>query len=251
MVHAILSARVNQKRHSDFSESARRSYAGFDASTKSDQSVRAMENQSFRSLPEIRPTVFIVDDDESMRKSLAWLVGSVDLVAETFASSQAFLDAFDPSRPGCVISDLRMPGMSGLELQERLLAMGSKIPIIMITGYGDVSSAVRAMKAGAIEFLEKPVRDQVLLDSIQEAIERDLSNRADLVEQLKVGQRLSRLTRREREVMALVIEGNSSKQIAAALDVSFKTVEAHRSKVMKKMQAKNIPHLIRMNLLQE
>lgn len=251
MVQAILSARVNQQSHSNLATSLEHSYSGSHASYKPDNSVRAMEHSTFRSLPEIRPTVFIVDDDEPMRKSLAWLVGSVDLAAETFGSSQAFLEAYDPSRAGCVISDLRMPGMSGLELQERLLAMGSKIPIIMLTGYGDVNSAVRAMKAGAVEFLEKPVRDQVLLDSIQEAIERDLVGRANLVEQIKVGQRLSRLTRREREVMALVIEGNSSKQIAAALDVSFKTVEAHRSKVMKKMQAKNIPHLIRMNLSQE
>lgn len=205
----------------------------------------------FRSTLEIDPTVFIVDDDESMRESLAWLIRSVHLEAETYASAIAFLESYDPSRPGCLISDIRMPGLSGLELQERLRLMSAKIPTMMITGYADVGSAVRAMKAGAMDFLEKPVCNQVLLDRIQEAIDRDLSNRADLNEQFKIDQRLSRLTHREREVMALVIEGRSSKQIAAILNVSFKTVEAHRSKVMKKMQAKSIPHLIRMSYSQE
>lgn len=193
-------------------------------------------------------TVFIVDDDPRMGKSLSWLVESVDLTAEVYDSAQAFLDAFDPDRPGCVICDVRMPGMSGIELQERLRAMGTRIPMIMITGYGDVASAVRSMKAGAVDFLEKPISDQALLEYVQRAVVQDAAARADNRERARVGERLSRLTRREREVMGLVIEGLSSKDIAAKLDVSFKTIESHRSKVMRKMRAKSVPHLIHMNL---
>jgi FixJ family two-component response regulator len=194
------------------------------------------------------PTVFIVDDDPALRKSLAWLAESVDLAAETFESAAAFLEDFKDDRPGCIVCDIRMPGMSGLDLQERLRAMGSNIPLIILTGYGDVTTAVRAMKAGASDFLEKPVSDQVLVEQIQRAISRDATSRAGRGEQELLGQRLSRLTRREQEVMSLVIEGHSSRQIAAQLGVSFKTVEAHRAKVMRKMQAKSVPHLIRMSL---
>lgn len=193
-------------------------------------------------------TIFIIDDDPRTGKSLAWLVESVDLKAEVFDSAKAFLDAFDPDQPGCVICDVRMPGMSGIELQERLRTMGSRIPMIMITGYGDVASAVRAMKAGAIDFLEKPVSDQVLLDFVQRAVVQDTASRADTRERMRVGQRLDRLTRREREVMGLVIDGLSSKEIAARLGVSFKTIESHRAKVMRKMQARSVPHLIHMNI---
>lgn len=193
-------------------------------------------------------TIFIIDDDPRMGKSLSWLVESVDLRAEVYDSAQSFLDAFDSDRPGCVICDVRMPGMSGIELQERLRAMGSRIPMIMITGYGDIASAVRAMKAGAVDFLEKPVSDQVLLDFVQRAVVQDTASRADNRERMRVEQRFDRLTRREREVMELVVEGLSSKEIAARLGVSFKTVESHRAKVMRKMQAKSVPHLIHMNM---
>ncbi len=193
-------------------------------------------------------TVFIVDDDPAMRKSLTWLVESVDLQAETFDSAMSFLDRYDPERPGCLISDIRMPGMSGLELQERLRSMGSQIPVIIITGYGDVPSAVRAMKAGAVDFLEKPIGDQVLLEHIQRAVARDTALRAGRRELQRVRQRLGLLTRREQEVMSLVVEGHSSKEIATQLDVSFKTVEAHRAKIMRKMEARSVPHLIRMTL---
>jgi FixJ family two-component response regulator len=141
-----------------------------------------------------------------------------------------------------------MPGMSGLDLQERLRERGSEIPIIILTGYGDVTTAVRAMKAGASDFLEKPVGDQVLVEQIQRAIARDAACRAGRGEQELLGEKMRRLTRREQEVMALVIEGYSSRQIAGQLGVSFKTVEAHRAKVMRKMQAKSVPHLIRMSL---
>ncbi|HEX6987171.1 MAG TPA: response regulator transcription factor [Planctomycetaceae bacterium] len=194
-------------------------------------------------------TVFIVDDDPAMRKSLAWLVESVDLRAETYETATAFLDRFDPERPGCLLCDVRMPGMSGLELQERLRAIGSQIPVIMITGYGDIACAVRAMKAGAVDFLEKPVSDQTLLDHIQRAIERDSAIRAARGELLKIRQRFGLLTRREQEVMSLVVEGHSSKEIAGVLGVSFKTVEAHRAKIMRKTEARSVPHLIRMSLM--
>jgi FixJ family two-component response regulator len=193
-------------------------------------------------------TVFIVDDDPAIRKSLTWLVESVDLTAEAYESAAAFLEAFGEDRPGCIVCDIRMPGMSGLDLQERLRERGSEIPIIILTGYGDVTTAVRAMKAGASDFLEKPVGDQVLVEQIQRAIARDAECRAGRGEQELLGEKMRRLTRREQEVMALVIEGYSSRQIAAQLGVSFKTVEAHRAKVMRKMQAKSVPHLIRMSL---
>lgn len=194
------------------------------------------------------PTVFIIDDDPAIRKSLAWLIGSIDLTVEAYESATSFLDGFDADRAGCVICDVRMPGISGLELQERLRNMGSSLPMIIVTGYGDVPSAVRAMKAGAIDFLEKPIQDQVLLDHVQEAIERDAALREGRGEQARFGQRLNRLTRREQEVMTHVVDGLSSKEIAAQLGVSFKTVEAHRAKIMRKMQARSVPHLIRMSL---
>ncbi|MGC1274539.1 MAG: response regulator transcription factor [Planctomycetaceae bacterium] len=199
--------------------------------------------------PRRTATVFIVDDDPGMRKSLTWLVESVDLQVETFGSASEFLEAYDPERPGCLLCDVRMPGMSGLEMQERLRTIGSTLPVIMMTGYGDITSAVRAMKAGAIDFLEKPISDQVLLDHIQRAIARDSSTRTGRGELLKIGQRLSLLTRREQEVMSLVVEGYSSKEIASLLNVSFKTVEAHRAKIMRKMEARSVPHLIRMSLM--
>ncbi len=195
-------------------------------------------------------TVFIVDDDPGMRKSLTWLVESVDLQAETFPSAAAFLDAYDPERPGCLLCDVRMPGMSGLEMQERLREIGSTLPVIMMTGFGDITSAVRAMKAGAIDFLEKPISDQALLDHIQRAIASDTANRTGRSERQKIGERINLLTRREQEVMTLVVEGHSSKEIAAQLNVSFKTVEAHRAKIMRKMEARSVPHLIRMSLSQ-
>jgi two-component system response regulator FixJ len=194
-------------------------------------------------------TVYVVDDDPAIRRSLAWLVESVELRVETFESATAFLRQYDPARPGCVVCDLRMPGMSGLELLERLREMGSCLPVIIVTGFGDVPSAVRAMKCGAVDFLEKPVGDQVLLDHIQRAVARDAELRAGHGEAALVGQRLNRLTPREREVMRFVVEGHSSKEIASRLGVSFKTVEAHRAKIMRKMQAKSVPHLIRMSLM--
>lgn len=196
------------------------------------------------------PTVFVVDDDRAMRKSLRWLIESVDLRVETFESAREFLDQYQLHRPGCVVLDVRMPGMSGLELQDHLREHEINIPIIIITGYGDVPMAVRAMKGGALDFIEKPVCDQVLLEHIHDAIEIDQKRRRIRAGNQEIAERLQTLTKREAEVMELVVEGLSSKETAAQLGVSFKTIEAHRAKIMKKMGAKSVPHLIHMmNLL--
>ena len=194
-------------------------------------------------------TVFVVDDDRAMRKSLRWLIESVNLRVETFESAQEFLEQFDNGRPGCLVLDVRMPGMSGLDLQDHLRAEGVDMPIIIITAYGDVPMAVRAIKAGALDFIEKPVCDQVLLDHIHDAIELDQKKRQTRAENQEVAERLETLTKREAQVMNFVVAGMSSKEIAGELGVSFKTIEAHRAKIMKKMEAKSVPHLIHMNLL--
>ena len=195
-----------------------------------------------------QPTVHIVDDDPAIRKSLRWLIESIGLPGKLHPSAQAFLEAYDASVPGCVVLDVRMPGMSGLDLQERLRELGHQIPVIIVTGYGDVPMAVRAMKAGAIDFIEKPVSDQILLDHIQRAIAADVDNHQRQALSAEVLHRVQKLTRRERQVMHLVIAGKSSREIAEELGVSFKTVEAHRAKIMKKMEARSVPHLIRMSL---
>ena len=193
-------------------------------------------------------TVCIVDDDPAIRKSLEWLVDSVGLKVRTYASAQDFLDAYDPATPGCVVVDVRMPGMSGLDLQDKLREMDGDVPVIVVTGYGDVPMAVRAMKSGAVDFLEKPLGEQALLDRIHRAVAQDLENRRSRAEHLAVAERIEQLTRRERQVLNLVVDGMSSKDIAADLAVSLKTIEAHRGKVMKKMQAKSVPQLILMSL---
>jgi len=192
-------------------------------------------------------TVFVVDDDPAFRKSLRWLIESVDLNVETYASAIEFLENFDANTPGCAVLDVRMPGMSGVELQEQLRNDGSDIPVIAVTAFGDVQTAVRAMKGGATDFLEKPISDQVLLDHIQRAIVDDLENHRSRVKDNEVTERVESLTQREREVMDRVILGLSSKEIAQELGISFKTIESHRAKIMKKMGATSVPHLIRMN----
>jgi RNA polymerase sigma factor (sigma-70 family) len=195
------------------------------------------------------PTVFIVDDDRGLCEALTYLLESVHLNCESYSSTHEFLDAYDPQRPGCLVLDVRMPGMSGLDFQNELAARNSTLPIIMITGYADVSMAVRAMKAGAIEFLEKPFGDQVILESIQQAIERDRQARLREAERAKFGTRLARLTHREREVMDLLVAGRSNKEIAAELQVSRKTVETHRANLMNKTGARSLAGLIRSLLL--
>ena len=194
-------------------------------------------------LPE--PTVFIVDDDEEVRQSLRWLVESVRLATETYATAQEFYQSYQPHRPGCLLLDVRMPGMSGLELQERLVAKQIRLPIIIITGHADVRMAVRAIKAGAVDFIEKPFSDQALLDRIQAAIAQDLKLRAVDSRRAVIADRLKSLTAREREVLDLVIGGQANREIADTLDVSCKTVEAHRARIMKKMEADNLADLMR------
>lgn len=195
-----------------------------------------------------RPTVFIVDDDLAIRKSLRWLIESVGLDVRDYSAAQEFLDEYDPAVPGCIVLDVRMPGMSGLDLQKRLNEQKIGLPVIMVTGYGEVPMAVRAMKHGAVDFLEKPVSEQILLDHIQRAVAEDAKKRKDWAQHSTIREKIDKLTRREREVMNLVVDGLSSKEIAGELGISFKTVEAHRAKIMRKMEAKSVPNLIHMNL---
>ena len=192
-------------------------------------------------------TVFIVDDDQAVARSLRWLIETVRLKVETFASAQAFLDGYDASKPGCLVLDVRMPGMSGLELQERLAARRAyHVPIIFITGHGDVQMAVRAVQAGAFDFVEKPFNDQDLLDRIQRAIGFDAEQRGKEVQRAQLRSLFASLTPREREVLDLVVEGMSNKAIANTLGLSAKTVEVHRAKVMEKMHARSLSDLVKM-----
>lgn len=196
--------------------------------------------------PANKPTVFIVDDDDPVRDSLKMLMRSVGLTAETFAGAAEFLEAYDPDRPGCLVLDIRMPGMSGMELQDKLNEVHAILPIIFITGHGDVPMAVKAIQYGAADFIQKPFRDQDLLDRINKAIEHDASNRAQLIETRDIEERLANLTPREKEVLDLIVDGRPNKVIAADLDVSQRTVEIHRARVMDKMRASSLAHLVRM-----
>ncbi|MEE9255194.1 MAG: response regulator FixJ [Pseudomonadales bacterium] len=192
------------------------------------------------------PTVFIVDDDDEVRDSLEDLVDSVGLKAEIFASAQEFLAAYDPLRAGCLVLDIRMPGMSGLELQEKLGEQQAVLPIIFITGHGDVPMAVEAMRRGAVDFIQKPFRDQDLLDRINSALAQGVGRREDMEEQRAIEERINSLTRRERQVMEMVVEGKANKVIAIDLGLSQRTVEVHRANVMEKMRAKTLADLVRM-----
>jgi len=195
------------------------------------------------------PTVFIVDDDLAVARSLRWLIESVQLKVETFASAQAFLDGYDAAKPGCLVLDVRMPGMSGIELQERLTAQRIRVPIIFITGHGDVQMAVRAVQAGAFDFIEKPFNDQDLLDRMQRAISFDAERRGRDTQRAQLSALVASLTPREREVMDLVVEGMSNKAVANTLGLSAKTVEVHRAKVMEKMNARSVSDLVKMSML--
>lgn len=196
-----------------------------------------------------KAVVFVVDDDQAMRNSLKWLIESVGVQVESFASADEFLAQYQPGRAGCLVLDVRMPGMSGLDLQEYLVEKDIHIPVVIITGHGDVPMAVRAMKGGAIDFIEKPFNDEVLLDAIRRAIAYEEQQRSQHVENLHIQQRLAHLTPREHEVMEMVTEGRSNKEIANALGVSAKTIEAHRARVMEKMQAGSLAELVRMVLV--
>ncbi|HEX6572725.1 MAG TPA: response regulator [Steroidobacteraceae bacterium] len=193
-----------------------------------------------------RPVVFVVDDDPSMRRSLDSLLRSVSLDVHLFASAQEFMHAERRDAPGCLVLDVRLPGMSGLTFQQELAKAGIALPIIFISGHGDVPMTVRAMKAGAVEFLTKPFDDQVLLDAIDAAIERDRARRRDAASLADLKARYRGLTEREREVMQLVVTGRANKQIAADLNLSLVTVKVHRGQVMRKMLAKSVAELVRM-----
>jgi two-component system, LuxR family, response regulator FixJ len=197
-------------------------------------------------MKECAPVVFIVDDDEAVRSSLRLLLKSVGLVPSALASAREFLDKYDPAQPGCLVLDVRMPEMSGLELQEQLNLKGAVLPVIFITGHGDVPMAVEAMQAGAFDFLQKPFRDQDLIDRIQRALDKDRTNRAALNERTLIRERLQSLTPREREVLAMVTSGKANKIMAADLGVSQRTVEIHRARVMEKMSAASLAQLVRM-----
>ncbi|HET7755831.1 MAG TPA: response regulator transcription factor [Steroidobacteraceae bacterium] len=192
------------------------------------------------------PTVFVVDDDEGVRNSLRFLLKSVGLATRTLASASEFLESYQPSQTGCLVLDVRMPGMSGLELQQQLNLRGAIIPVIFITGHGDIPMAVEAMQQGAFDFLQKPFRDQDLIDRIQRALEHDGRNRAALAQHARIRERLDTLTPREREVLTLMTCGKPNKSMAAELGVSQRTVEIHRARVMEKTGAASLAQLVRM-----
>jgi FixJ family two-component response regulator len=193
-----------------------------------------------------QPTVFIVDDDPAVRDSLRWLLESMRLKVATFDSAEAFLKYYTMHMIGCLVLDVRMPGMSGLQLQQYLTKQKYALPILFITGHGDIPMAVRAMQAGALYFLEKPFEDQVLLDYVNEALALDKENQQARIRLTTIQARIANLTEREREVMELVINNHSNKEIAEKLGVSIKTVEFHRSHMMEKMHAHSLIELVNM-----
>src|SRR5712692_9937346 len=193
-----------------------------------------------------RPVVFVVDDDPSMRSALQDLVASVGLEPRVFATPREFLQASRADVPSCLVLDVRLPGSSGLAFQEELARAGVRVPVIFITGHGDIPMSVRAIKAGAVEFLSKPFREQELLDAIHAGIERDRAQRRAAAAVADLEQRFATLTERERQIMPLVIAGQASKRIAAELGVAEATVKVHRAQIMRKMQANSLPELVRM-----
>jgi len=197
------------------------------------------------------PTVFVVDDDPGIRDSVTWLFQSVGLTVETYGSAQQFLDTYVTTRPGCLILDVRLPGMGGLDLLEALRRRGATLPVIVVTAYGEVHSAVRAMKGGAIDVMEKPTRDQVLLDRVQQALELDRQTRASLATRAEAAARYARLTKRELEVLRLIIAGKANKVIASDLELSTKTVEAHRAAIMRKLGVHSTAEMVRIVMLAE
>jgi len=194
------------------------------------------------------PTVIVIDDDDAVRNSLKMLLRSVNLPVAVYASAQEFLPRYDLDQPGCLVVDVRMPGMSGLELQQQLNLRGAMIPVIFITGHGDISMAVEAMQHGAFDFLPKPFRDQDLLDRVQRALEKDANNRREFSRSDRIRELYDTLTPREREVLELVTSGKPNKVMAGDLGVSQRTIEIHRARVMEKMHAHSLAQLVRMVL---
>jgi two-component system response regulator FixJ len=196
----------------------------------------------------MKPTIFLVDDDPAFRASVHWLLEAEGMTVEAFPSAEDFLARFDDTNPGCLLLDVRMAGMSGLDLQEQLRARQANLPVIIVTAHGDVPLAVRAMKAGAVDFIEKPFERKVLLDSIRLALEREDQSRARAARRADARARLAQLTERERQVLALVVEGSLSKQVAARLGISTRTVETHRANIMRKVGVASLPNLVRLAL---
>ena len=199
-------------------------------------------------MKEKNSTVFIVDDDSGVRSSIRVLLKSIGIAATAMGSAREFLDTFDPDQPGCLVLDIRMPGMSGMELQQQLNMKGAIIPVIFITGHGDVPMAVEAMQHGAFDFLQKPFRDQDLIDRIQKALARDRETRQGLRKHSEIRQRLDSLTPREKDVLKLLTQGQQNKVMAGELGLSQRTVEIHRAHVMEKMGAQSVAQLVRMVL---
>jgi two-component system response regulator FixJ len=209
-------------------------------------STSPYRSQRAAAIKESEPVVFIVDDDDAVRRFLSGLVQSVDLRVEAHASAQDFLDAYEPGCPGCLLLDVRMPGMSGLELQKELIEQSIDLPVIILTGHGNVPVAVQAMKAGALDFMEKPFNNELLLDRIQIAVAQSVRADTGQGKRNEILGRVALLTPRERQVFDLVVAGESNKGVARRLSISEKTVEIHRANVMKKMRAKSLASLVRM-----
>lgn len=192
------------------------------------------------------PVVYLVDDEFPIRDSLTLLIESIGQTVKSFESAEAFLDNYDPEQPGCLILDVRMPLMSGHELQIELLNRGISIPIIFISGNADIADSAKAFRAGAVDFLEKPFDTDVLLERIDEAIKKDIAFREEHIKKRRIQERLDHLTAREKEVLGLIVKSYSNKESAAILNISNRTIEAHRSSIMEKMQAENVAELITM-----
>jgi FixJ family two-component response regulator len=192
--------------------------------------------------------VYVVDDDTAMAESLSWIIESVGLKSKIYTCAQDFLNDYNPDQHGCLLLDVRMPGMSGPELQTKLLALSAKIPIIFISGHGDVPLAVRIMKAGAVDFLTKPFNDQVLLESINRALRSDKINREKQQENAQAEAKFALLSPREAQVLQGIVAGKQNKVISSELNISLKTVEAHRASVMKKMGVRSVPELVKLVL---
>jgi len=195
------------------------------------------------------PTVYVIDDDHAIRESLRFLIESINLPVRTFSTAQEFLDQYESNTTGCILLDVRMPGISGLELQEHLASRGCILPIIFVTGHGDIPMAVRTIKAGAMDFVEKPFGDQALLERIHKAVELSAANLANRDELSSLAQRLSKLTGRERQILNLIAAGNANKSIAVMLGVAEKTIEAHRANINRKLSATCVADLVRMALM--